>query len=179
MKKKTYYYIVTILLIIIAYIIYFNNKTKNDLPVSTEVSIITLDEYRYYVENYNNKSTADYFQDEYMKIKHTETKNGIRYRYGIVFPYHIWQSRKYNEIQKYTIYFVDEYSSMFNKYDLSAIVGNINIEPNNVFRVGLQIQSTNLNKIINPQNLNDLDYLSFRFTEYMINMSLQILSENL
>jgi len=175
MKKKIskYYFVIIILIIIVVYIIYFNNKTYKNLENNTEVSIITLDEYRAYKENYNNNSTDVYFQDEYMKIKHTETLNGIVYNYGIIFPYYIWQSGEYNEIQKYAIYFVEDYSFMFNKYDLSVAVGVVNIEPNTVFMVRLLIQSRNLNEIINPKGINNSDHFSFRFTEDMVDMLLK------
>ena len=135
------------MIIIVVWITYFKDKTNENLENNTEVSIITWDEYRYYQENYNNNSTDDYFQDEYIKIKHTERKNGIVYNYGIIFPYYIWQSGRYNEMQKHAIYFVEDYSFMFNEYDLSVTVGVVNIEPNNIFIVMLGIQSRNLNKI--------------------------------
>ncbi len=146
--------------------------------MSTLLTQVHWDEYRKYKENYNNNSTDDYFQDEYIKIKRTERKSGITYNYGIIFPYHIWQSGEYNEIQKYAIYFVEDYSFMFNKYDLSVAVGSVNVEPNNIFMVMLGIQSGNLNKIVNPKGINNFDRFSFRITEDMINMSLQKLDKS-
>ncbi|HCX61241.1 MAG TPA: hypothetical protein DHU59_02260 [Clostridiales bacterium] len=172
-KKITKYFAGIILVIIVISIINFNNKINRESENNIEVSIITIDEYRHYVKSYEGSLTADYLEDEFIKIKYMETRDGIVYNYGIIFPYYIWKDGRFDEIQKHAVYFAEDYSSIFNKYDLSVAVGTVNIEPNNVFRIGLRIQNINLNKLINPEGIINLDDFSFRFTPDMIDIILK------